>query len=615
MTSSERVYETSDGSRIHVHGRVISWRVISARPTPVSFDFGCHPLGDLAIRFLLHQAEDWASGTLANNATRLLVCLRDYLHPENDLTPETFRRYCKWLQAVKDEHGSARYTPLVGYQHARFIVRFYSSGARSRHGDWSERNGALMAEAARREFRGANNDQYMRGIEGAISNSEYKRLLRAAGIELEECRRILRLRREFQERPIPVDPTPPPPVPAGRSMEERAEYFHRVVDWLSENKIPCDIDRFAERVGMTRLNLASRYKEVAHRIREYAFVSSARPLAAGEKYYPLPDPYVALGVLVGLRGGVRAEEWNMMRTGDSANGYLTVRSDDHEENEADLKIEAATVGAFEIVLEWTEEIRGRATPHLRPLLPIALNYREEVYHVTSTSLGVTRLPTFYQKYFTRLEETPDGPRPLLHREDDPSAPMEGSFAKFRNAAIRSFLDHEQNPAFVQAFARHAHYSTTHRHYSQVHDVDMDERVAMALGPTATMIEIAMQSPVVDVITPDLQARIDRGGATPFGVCGDPAMSGVSDEEDTRIVARCGTKRNCLECDLLYLHVEKLPLLIADRDECLRRASDFEATQQSRDAENMLGAASLRMAHINRINKLMAHQNGAAGRTG
>jgi hypothetical protein len=602
-----KTWTTSDGSVITVNGTTISFLIVKTKPTTATFDFSPHPWGERAVTYLLDNAEEWASNTLSSNATRLVVLLHDYLHPEQDLDPEAFRTFCRWLRQSTAPGAAARYAPGVDAQIARQAISFYAHALGVGPGD---RNLELMREAARREFRGTGAAQYTAGAAEAFSAAEYQGLLAAAASELAECRRLLDLRRAFKERIAPERQAPKPVRRSGSDADGifAESFLYALLDWVVAHAIPCELNTFSELAGVTRLSIASRYRNVAAEVREWAFVSGARPLAAPDRFLPTPDPYAAFAVLVGLRNGVRAEEWNLMRVGDVRNGYLTVRTDDHtegenESREEDLKIERATEEIYNLLIAWTEDVRAAAPAHLRGRLHLAAAQNGRVFQVDTTTLSVSRLPAFYKRYFERRAEGAVGSNPVLHAEGDPSRPFEAPFLKFRNASIRHFIDHEENLAFVQGFSRHKHASTVRQYYSHRHATDMDEVVAIALGPTAQVVEMALKGEVVEEISPELQDRIDRGGATPFGVCGDPNLP--DSQEEASLVSGCTAAPTCLECDHLHLHVAKLPVLQADLEQCLTRAAEAEADGYLRDAENFRGAASLRQAHINRIEKLMA----------
>lgn len=600
MTIASKRFTTSDGSVITVRGTTLSWRVVGTFSRRTTVTLPDHPLGRLAVDFLLTRSEEWASGSLAVYARHLQALLK-YLGRERELTPTTLRAFSKWLPRASGKRDRPRFTPLAASHIGWTVLGLYEHGAKAGYSDWTPRNVEVMREVLRHEFRGATREHYLRSAQRAISDQEYEQLLHAAALELDACRRILSQRARWQARSLSVTRTLFPGNRPGSSSvrSERAKWLRSVLRWFVENGIRCDLTEFAKTAAISRETVVHMYPQVARRVRRWAYLSGARPLAKWDQNHPLPDPYCVLAVLLGLRGGVRAEEWNLMRTGDLEHGYLTLRSDDHVEVphlDAAVKLEQASQDAFQILLEWTEDLRKDTPAHLKDALQLSECYGR-IHRVTTKTLSSTRLPRFFKKYFAMQD--PARHRPILHAHDHPEVPFASCFLKFRNAAIRNFLNHEENPAIVQAFARHRWFETTARSYSQTHAADMDRRMEVAFAPSERVIEMSLKNAVYDRITPALRRLSDAGGETPYGLCGDATSVSVAP------TTGCGLARDCLECPHLYLHVEKRPLLEVDAIELTARAEALEHEGLIRDAENVRQAALLRKAHVNRIDQLLA----------
>jgi hypothetical protein len=299
-----------------------------------------------------------------------------------------------------------------------------------------------------------------------------------------------------------------------------------------------------------------------------------------------------------------------MRVDDLQGSYLAVRTDDHPDTgpEHDLELESATREAYRILVEWTEDVRCRAPERLRSALQLAESAQFGIARVTSTRLSTERLPRFYAKYFSRPDPlSPDG-SPLLHAEGRPDQPFSSSLMKFRNAAIRNFLNSEANPAFVQAFARHKSFSTTIHSYSQLHPADIGRHAAALYGSAVIMAETTLKNQVYEKLTPELHQIAALGGHTPLGLCGDPGLKQRPEADSS--ASGCALARDCLECPHLFLHVEKRPLLEADARQLLSEAEELEREGYPRDAENRRGAATLRLAHLRRIDQLSAGRKAA-----
>lgn len=600
MTMASKRFTTSDGSVITVRGTTLSWRVVGTFSRRTTVTLPDHPLGRLAVDYLLARSEEWASSSLAVYARHLQALLK-YLGRERELTPTTLRAFSKWLPRASGKRNRPRFTPLAASHIGWTVLGLYEHGAKAGYSDWTPRNVEVMREILRHEFRGATREHYLRSAQRAISDQEYEQLLRAAGLEMDACRRILNQRARLRARSVPATRTPfpenRPEPPSGRS--KRGKWLRSVLRWVAENGIRCDLADFSRITAVSRATIVHQYPRVATRVRQWAYISGARSLAHWDQNHPLPDPYCVLAVLLGLRSGVRAEEWNLVRIGDLEGGYLTLRSDDHMDVphlESAVKLEQAAQDAFQILLEWTQDLRNDASVQLKDALQ--LSERDgRIYRVTTKALSSTRLPRFFKKYFSTHD--PERGLPILHAQDHPETPFAACFLKFRNAAIRDFLNHEENPAIVQAFARHRWFETTARSYSQTHAADMNRRMEAVFGPSERVIEMSLQNGVYDRITPELRKLSDAGGETPYGLCGD--AGGTHAPRTTG----CGLARDCLECPHLYLHVEKRPLLEADAVELAARAEALEHQGLIRDAENVRQAASLRKAHVSRIDQLLA----------
>lgn len=300
---------------------------------------------------------------------------------------------------------------------------------------------------------------------------------------------------------------------------------------------------------------------------------------------------------------------------DPETGYLFLHAPNKEygeEHQSDVKVEQAVIDAYELVLHWSQAARAVIEDKTPLMLFLSFmgkpqrgeNKRLSAGRGTTNELNRYWLPRFYRKYFEHQIVENDAERPVLHREGDPSQPFSAPFKKYRNAAIRNYLENELNLVHVQRFARHKHLKTTGRHYAHTHQADNDYAVAMALGPTARVFQIALQNRVIVEMTDELREREAEGGATPWGVCGDPALNERRPRREGALSpSGCSRAGSCLECPDLYLHVEKRSLLEAEMEFLLLQAEDLAQQGFVRDAENARASASLRQAHINRIDEL------------
>lgn len=598
---------TSDGQEVFLDGLTIAFGIAEGNRTfTVRHHYADHPLGELAVEFLLDAAPELLPQSLDGVAYHLDV-LGEYMRASvprlHDLDPQSYRNLISWLRQARKGDGQ-RFSLWIQKRVALTAASLYAYGMDRRPG-WTRRNKDIMDECRNREMVGYRQEARRRSIEKAMSAAEYDALLKCAVLEMEECQLVLVARNS----PPPASVwTPPPERPTAFSGPDRKEqlraYLQACVDWVKLNRIACDWERFCQLCGCS-VDLVHRANGIAAQVTAWVRATTG-PLGLARSE---PNPYAPFAILAGLRAGIRSEELNVMNVGDvnveRRRAYL--HAPDHDD--ADVMIEPVLLEAYRLVVEWSAYAREKAEDPAPLLLwwltsgRTAGRPQHRASRIVTSTLNKALLPRFYQKYYARTCGSDGETRPMLHAEGDPSRPFTADFSKFRNAAIQAFLQSEPNLSHVMAFARHRHLSTTGRHYAHVHERDLEDAVARALEPSARLLEVALKGRVVDDATPEVRERDAAGGAVPFGTCGDPAL--------LRTVGLpllqgggCTVPRDCLECDALYLHVEKRPVLVADRDQLIAEAIRLEGLGHLREAQNLRSAAILRQAHINRIDHVL-----------
>jgi hypothetical protein len=268
-----------------------------------------------------------------------------------------------------------------------------------------------------------------------------------------------------------------------------------------------------------------------------------------------------------------------------------------------LRLDAATVTAWRLCMAWSECARSKSQWPDRMLHWWAMAGRSN--WIGTRTLNGCLLPSFYAKYFARMVEEDGKSTPVLHahaaRETDPMAPFSSAYNVFRTAAAVMFANKERNLALTQRFLRHRRSATTEIYYLPKRAEEHAVAVAIALRSAAQIVAMGLKNQLVTSLTPELVKIELNGGRTPFGTCGDP---GLLEAKGPPAFGRgCARARDCLQCEFLYLHAHKRPLLVEDRDRLLSLAQERQREGYLRDAENLRAAAALREANVNRIDEL------------
>jgi integrase len=635
LNETPSTYRTSDGEKVTIDGTIVSFSAYSPsqkRRIPQFIDCGPLPWSDVLIDWVRARTENLTASTLASYSgyvTRFIDYTRSCSHPAPDLTPEVFRSFLRWMKSHIREDRNKRLSIGQVRTTGTKICAIYRFGAERGHGSWDDRNLDLMYACLGSECRGYVAEARQRSVQAAFAASEYEGLIRAAGLELEECHRVLAVRRRWEAREFTPKPTRPSGI-NGHTRQIQANYLRSMLDWFTDNELPIDIYRFCREAHCSEGGVR-RHPEIWQRIcgwPEKWVLAANRDVPLGRCAFLDPNPFTALAVLLGLRNGVRPEELNALNASDLdiTRGYLYLHAPNKvysEEHQSDVKVERAIAVAWELVGEWSRAAREKSRDK-EPLMLFLAHATEGIASGTSRELVPMRvttallnrqwLPTFYRKYFGRTVTSEGGPRPVLCSDGDLAKAFRAPYQKYRNASIRNYVAHEKNLAHVQRFARHKAIRTTGTHYAHVHQADNDYAVAMALGPTARVYQLTLKNRVIVELGAELRARQAQGAATPWGICGDPALAAdppslISDRDPAAAppvptTGGCRLRRSCLECEHLYLHAEKRPVLAGEVEALLGQAAELAEQGYGRDAENLRGAAALRQAHINRIDELV-----------
>jgi hypothetical protein len=310
-----------------------------------------------------------------------------------------------------------------------------------------------------------------------------------------------------------------------------------------------------------------------------------------QKKYQVTFPLLPFSMLLGTELAVRAVEFNHLRIRDVRGDRLLLNPPNKDPSEVWLS--PSLMSALELAQQWMARYRTKCAPD-EPLLafPMWKGPRAKQIVPFDTILLLVSLNRFYEKYFDL--SAPDG-APYLYA--DPQADESSlkhfslSFKDFRSAAITEAARHERNPARVQRFARHKHFSTTLRFYVRETHKRWISNVAKSLAPSAELIRISLENRVA---SRQEETAAESASAAVLGGHCEQALAGDRS---------CKRATDCRFCAFFRIHVSKRSFFLKEMEDSVLQADFLQNTQGLlRDAQNLREFAALNQAIIDRIDE-------------
>ena len=159
------------------------------------FDFSKHPLRNLIRKFILDEVEGENAGYLRTKV-RALIELGDFLSEtgRDDINPEAFPVYYRWLAAATRQNGKGRLSELSVSQRLNVALMLYAFGLTAGRKGWNQRDLDTMKAFSTRIKRGLSKRNMQASIDKALSASTFNDLARAVTLEFEQCKQVLKAR-------------------------------------------------------------------------------------------------------------------------------------------------------------------------------------------------------------------------------------------------------------------------------------------------------------------------------------------------------------------------------------------------------------------------------------
>ncbi|HET7460195.1 MAG TPA: hypothetical protein VFJ82_03065 [Longimicrobium sp.] len=318
----------------------------------------------------------------------------------------------------------------------------------------------------------------------------------------------------------------------------------------------------------------------------------------GTQYRRPEEPFALLAValIMVLRYGIRAEEFNQLNEADveeSPHGHHVIHLHAPNKSHRVLLVDDAFLKVLAVARKWSAAARALDPDGAGDaLFVIRLSHTEDRAPVcaryTTTKIN-GQLRAFYRKWHNVLVRSADGrAEPVLHTPGDPETPYWGAFKSLRRAyTVHKANRLKGNIAVLQELLGHRSITTTLRHYTLLHESDYADEVAHAMGPEAKLLAAGLKHRVA------------------LGVVTDPAIGATNRETPVGLCTseRCTRSGSCLGCSFAVVLTSRRENVLASREDALQRARKQFDHGDSRGAENLLRKAALAQATLDEIDRV------------